>query len=310
MPVTRSSDGGEAVVDAVGAKSRRIEVVPFNGKREEYPAWSKRMRARLLMDEESKAAFEVVDGKRVLRQRADDAAQRAASEKVYYMLLLCLEEIPGEVIERATEGNGLQLWKEVRGFFAPADAVSIELLNAQIREVKGINFSKMSDMILKVSSLRAQLMATGSDRAISDEQLVAHVCMQLPSEYGTIRSAYTINEDKRRDWLGLCDSVRAMERLVLQSEQNELERHGVVEPSVALYSMRARGSRFVRGDESEARGGGRGRSEYRDMSKVRCYFCDELGHMQRDCREARMILEEHKRKREGERKEARAHFAF
>ena len=135
--------------------------------------------------------------------------------------------------------------------------------------------------IKKIRSIQEHLQAI--DDPIEDKDLVIILLSSLPPEYDYLVTALETIDNTKLTW----DYVR--DRIINEYEKKHGQRSR--EQSDALFtdsntSRRSRGGRGGgrgHGNRGGSRGGGRNRSDW--QSTVKCFHCNQLGHISRNCPE-------------------------
>ena len=132
----------------------------------------------------------------------------------------------------------------------------------------------------KLKSLQEHLQAI--DDLIEDKDLVIILLSSLPPEYDYLVTALETIDGTKMTW----DYVR--DRVINEYEKKHGERSR--EQSDALF-IESSGSRRSRGGRGSGRGRGKTRGGARNRGSgpnpIKCYHCEQIGHISRNCPENR-----------------------
>lgn len=215
-------------------------------------------------------AYGVVDGTLAVK---DPKYARKNNLAMYHIGSTVSVAVIPIIREKAT---AVEMWKALEEAFSPVDEYKKAQLNTEFWTFQVVPGETMVSTIARLNNLVADLGK--QNESISNATKMMRLLAALPVEYGSFRSAWDSTPDAERVYTKLC------QRLIVEEERRGLS-VSVGQQSEAL-STRTRQCTC----QCKCGAGGsavvaerRGPRERRRSWRVRCYQCDELGHMKRDC---------------------------
>lgn len=241
---------------------------------ENYKYWSQRMRGILI----AKQCWVAVDG-----GPGDNptAGERAANEKAVGTLLVSINDDALDNIEGCETAK--EIWDRLKDTHNKFDLWHGMLALKEYATLEKSSDEKMTEYLSKRNKLLYKVKGAGID--LTEQQAAAHTVMGLPPEYENFARNIKCDDPNF--------SFQKFKNQLLEEEPRMNARHSKVEESDDRKAMNVRGSMRYgrpnlargRGNENRgSRGGGRGyRGNAFDEKGIRCYRCQEYGHIGRNC---------------------------
>ena len=134
------------------------------------------------------------------------------------------------------------------------------------RKLYSLRMSGETSMVDHVNSVRdiADQLETLDD-AVSEKYLVMILLSSVPDDYNNLLTTLETLEEEKLTW----DYVR--DRLLTEFERRKGDQKKPIDPHGALFVGGGHG-----GDQRQSSGNG-------NKKEFRCHYCDEKGHIQRNC---------------------------
>eukprot|EP00971_Amphidinium_carterae_P117671 2331045-Amphidinium_carterae.1 len=191
--------------------------------------------------------------------------QSAASQQLFYMLIMTCRDAPLTRIINAGEGQGLRAWRSLCRHFEPASATRAAslLLEALAFSFAGdlqTRFEEFDRVLAKYEAM--------SKSKVADDIRVGVVVRQLPE--GALKQHVLLNMDR----LDTYSKVRAELIGVLRAQQ-------AANPGTGPMDIGALGHQSTQGSLGKGKGRDKGA---KDRSKIGpCDLCGKMGHLKKDC---------------------------
>ena len=245
------------------ATFKKVTIVPFDGDEQHYPTWAKQMTSRLALEGLSGA---------IGSPPSRDAAIRT---KAYHIIYLSITEkamlgLPSSSFD-GTESN--ILWDNLKGRYAPDDPYSLQALRRDLDEIK--YSSSLEDFICQCEKIRRRAQATGSDKAISDEDIKFHACHVLPSQFFPVTAPFIQKQvpDASNTWIHLCKMLRGFSKATGVGEKRSSSALYASSPMPVSPNTTSASSISPMSSPEKQR-----------SSAVVCFYCRKPGHRKNECR--------------------------
>ncbi len=221
----------------------------FSGQQTDYPQWRRKFTSYLIEkvgkddDDKEAAVTDLLDLTKDFEP--NNAVKRSANTKVYRHVSMALPD-DIDFDEQPTVGDGRALWQLLKDRYAPNTASFVRTLNEQIL-LSGPTGNDLSEWIATINHAREHLKCTGSGDAMSDSQIVEHVCRNLPEAYRAAGLIFLARKAEDRTWSALTRALRDAQAT-----------YAPAEAGAAAFSASYRGGSTGRGRGGAGGGAGGG----------------------------------------------------
>ena len=230
---------------------------------ENYHTWKFSIKMYLI----GKDLWEIVDGTETVGENASEDERRTFKKRENLALsIICLSVTTSLQIYVRNSKNATDAWNNLANHF---EEKSLSRKIFYRRKLYSARLEKGSTMVNHVNSIKTiaeHLEAL--DDSVLEKDLVMILISSLPEEYNNLITALETLKDDKLTWNYVTDRIiNEYERKKGGDVKQRKEVHD------ALFSSKKYDKRY--GNE---RSGGKP-----DISKLKCHFCNEKGHFQRDC---------------------------
>jgi hypothetical protein len=180
---------------------------------------------------------------------------------------MILDAIKDHVIPHvAGKANAYEMWASLTKLYQSSNENRKMVLREKLRNIKMTETEKVSSYLTRITQVRDELGAVGE--VITDGELVRTTLNGFSEKWNTFVKG-VVSRENRPNWERLWDDFIQEEthEEALCSRQSKGEEN---EENVALVAAKKKDKKSSHGEK-------------KDMSKVRCYACRELGHYAGQC---------------------------
>ena len=263
------------------------QVSKFGGKNaDDFLQWSSKLRVSLSLY--SKPIFEIAQGsQRPSDLDNDQVTARETNNNLLSILFFTIFGPAFSVVRRFEGktredgvGHGQDAWGALREKF---DGCSREALRAAHRELKTVKTRSdedPDDFLYEKDRCRDRLNFVTPQEGLSDRRYEDIILQCLPPEYDRIRQTHFEREDCNLEDIRCIMSKIYADNLACSHSDSPrgIAGHGV--------AMQATG---------------------RDLSKIKCYYCNKFGHYKNDCADFKAAHHQNRRRRQWHHKQRGGH---
>ena len=266
---------GQAICDRAVMGSNE-EVPVFRAAKltsENYHHWKFNIKMMLI----GRDLWEIVEGSEVLPEEATNKQTQEFRKRVNKALsLICLAVSDNLQIYVRNAKSGKEAWDSLQNHFEEKTLSRKVGLHQKLYSAR--MEGTMIDHVNNIRTIADQLEAL--DDVIEEKYLVMILLSSLPQEYNNLLTTLETLKEDNLTW----DYVR--DRVLTEYDRRKAsEKQAPRTAQDALFAGGDAGKRAGGGFTSGGAGsGGNGRN------KIRCHFCNEIGHIQRDCEKKKAHL--------------------
>jgi hypothetical protein len=178
--------------------------------------------------------------------------------------MIILDGVKDHLIPHLAEKKTTQeMWDALKNLFEAKNENQKMALKAKLHDTKMGKEESVSSYLTRVSQVKYEFIVVGD--VISDSELVMIALKGFTKEWGVFMKC-VVGHEHLPDWSRLWDDFTQEE--IREGSQSSGKKTNGVDENVALTA------------KSKKKGSSR-----RDLSKVRCYFCNQLGNLASHCSE-------------------------
>ena len=239
--------------------------------------------------------WEIVEGSEVLPEEATNKQAQEFRKRVNKALsLICLSVSDNLQIYVRNAKTGKEAWDSLQNHFEEKTLSRKVSLHQKLYSARMGNGS-MIEHVNNIRTIADQLEAL--DDLIEEKYLVMILLSSLPKEYNNLLTTLETLKEDNLTW----DYVR--DRVLTESER----RTNAVDSRTPHDALLAGGGKHS-GSGDGFPPGGAGGSGGNGHNKVRCHYCNETGHIQRNCEKKRAHVAAKVEKAKQEQEKATASF--
>ena len=255
---------------------KKVQTFVFDGDKQAYPMWALQMTSMFALSDLAGVVDHVADDDDAeVGVRQPPAAAKNA--EVFHKLCISLGPSCSHLVRKVPMGDGRALWDKIRSEYASPKRANIQSLLSAILSCpfKG----NVSEYLLSMDRLLAQLKATGEDCAAAERSASLRVAQSLPDRFSVITSRVLLEENY--SWDDFSGDLRVYLEAIGSSQATSSGASGLM----------------AHGKQPSERGRGRNSGSVGKPFNGTCHFCGRQGHRRAQCKEALRILEQAKRDR-------------
>ena len=276
----------DTVMALDGTNNLRVEKLTS----ENYLHWKFNMKMYLM----SKDLWEIVEGTETLPQGANQQQQQKFKKRVNQALASISLSVSTSVqlyVRKCKSGK--EAWDALANHFEEKTLCRKVFLHRKLYSLRMSSETTMVDHVNSVRNIADQLESL--DDAVSEKYLVMILLSSVPDDYNNLLTTLETLEEEKLTW----DYVR--DRLLTEFERRIGVQKKTTDPHEALFVGGGHG-----GDQRQYSGSGNGNNNYK--KEFKCHYCDEKGHIQRNCEKKKADNQKKANQENSDKKEESASF--